>query len=190
MSPRATSVSNESAHGDRAGPRTAANSFTISLGRRRYYDVSPRAGPRTAVNSSTRRGLYVISPRNEQWSLKSISSPKLENNVVKFTATYHDAMVAHNSVYPHDAPNLDFSEYGTETEGAYPIASLLSDIKHKGKKMAIFVNFHDHQVEVKDLGEYWLDRARELVMEEWGKGRGRKIWRRQLYYKRTYERNM
>ncbi|KAK8048471.1 hypothetical protein PG994_010201 [Apiospora phragmitis] len=193
MSPSATSIRNESAHGDRAGPRTAANSSTTSSGRHRYYAVIPRTGPPKAANSSTtsdRCGFYVASSRNEQWSLKSISNPKLENNVVKFTATYHDAIVARDSVHSHDAPNLDVSEYGTETEAFYPIASFISDIKHKGRRMAYFVNFYDHQVEVKDLGGYWLNRARELVMEKWGKGKGRKIWRRQLRYKRTYERSM
>ncbi|KAK7927830.1 hypothetical protein PG985_004828 [Apiospora marii] len=173
MSPGATSISNESAHGDRAGPRTSANSSITSSARRGYHVVRPRAGPRTAAKSSTtssdRRGFYVVSPRNEQWSLKSISIPKLENNVVKFTATYHDAIVARDSVYTHDAPNMDVSEWATETEAFYPIASFISDIKHKGRRMAFFVNLYDHQVEVRDLGGYWLNRARELVMQKWGK---------------------
>jgi len=71
----------------------------------------------------------------------------------------------------------------------YAIESITHRYKSEGTKL-LFVRFYDYQVEVKDLGEHWLNRARHLVVKKWGKRKGRKIWKRQLHYKRKYEGNI
>ncbi|KAK7928638.1 carboxypeptidase D [Apiospora marii] len=44
-------------------------------------------------------GLYVRVPRDQQWILKSIAKPSLvKNNIIKFTATCHDASIRHDMV--------------------------------------------------------------------------------------------
>ncbi|KAK8120265.1 hypothetical protein PG999_004385 [Apiospora kogelbergensis] len=132
---------------------------TLSISNDSAHDNHPRLFPSTT-------GLYVRVPRDQQWILKSIAKPSLvKNNIIKFTATCHDASIRHDMVCESPIPNLDVSHLGTETTGL----------------------FYDYQVEVKDLGEHWLNRARQLVAKKWGKRRGRKLWKRQLHYKRKYE---
>ncbi|KAK8031854.1 hypothetical protein PG990_001588 [Apiospora arundinis] len=110
--------------------------------------------------------------------------PSLINGIVRVKTTWGNDAVWRDSVR-----NYDLSKFATDNLGSFELAYINGRSKIEGKSV-LQVGFCDSLVEVKDLGEHWLNRARKLVIKKWGKRRGEKIWRRQLRYKRQFEGNM
>ncbi|KAK6843403.1 hypothetical protein PG987_004263 [Apiospora arundinis] len=127
---------------------------------------------------------YSLCPREQDWVVKHITSPSLINGVVTFNATWEDNVISSLSIQNHD-----LSKHATDDLGSCGLASIHGCVKKEGRT-GLQVSFCDSAVEVKDLGGYWLSHARDLVIRQWGKPLGRKIWRRQLRYKRHFEGTM
>ncbi|KAK7954374.1 hypothetical protein PG984_016497 [Apiospora sp. TS-2023a] len=147
MSPNNTNTSNQSAS-DHLGP-----------------DLTP---PPSEPSRRIPRG-YCLVPRDKDWAVKDIASPSLIDGIVKVKATWNNGAVWRDSARKHD-----LAEFATDTVGSFEIASINGRGKQEGRQV-LLVSYCDTMVEVKDLGEYWLKRARKLVIKKWGKRRGRRF---------------
>ncbi|KAK8028965.1 hypothetical protein PG991_006021 [Apiospora marii] len=143
--------------------------------------MPPNATNTSNESASDHLGPHLTPTPNEDWAVKDITSPSLINGIVKVKATWENGAIWRDLARKHD-----LADFATDTVGSFELASINGRRKQEGRKV-LLVSYCDSMVEVKDLGGYWLKRARELVIKNWGKRRGEKIWRRQLRYKRQFE---
>ena len=108
--------------------------------------------------------------------VKDITGPTLVNGIVKFMATWDNAVIPSLSIH-----NYDLSKYTTDELGSFGLTKINTYVSNKGHS-GFEVSFCDSPVEVKDLGIDLQSHAKNLVINKWGKQEGRKIWKQQLRF--------